>query len=54
MEVVCTGKKNIILFFTCFHDEFLVLSLPTLLEKYLATATVKVRFLVYETDINQQ
>ena len=54
MKVVYTGKKNIILFFICLHDKFLVLSLLTLLEKYLATATVKVRVLVYETDINQQ
>ena len=41
MEVVYIEKK-IILFFTCLRDKFLVLSLLTLLEKYLGTATVKV------------
>ena len=42
MKVVYIEKKYIILFITCLHDKFLVLSLLTLLEKYLGTATVKV------------
>ena len=44
MEVLCTGKKKIILFFIYFHDKFLTLSLLNPLEKNPGVVTAPYQF----------